>query len=217
MLAFVTVAAFFAALSDAPAGAAAAGVAAPAGPLRHLEYAVTQHVGDAPASSRLDVDLTGVTPDRGLTFRLVDRAADGAAAPVDAHLERSGALSVTGDGGFSDGEQVLLAVLALSFDDVAGLTVGDAWTRVERSPDGSAATNYQVKSVKGPLVELTVSCSLTASYGYVATWHGEVTYDAAASAPTSLQFTGESPIEMKLMVDSFAAKKPAAAPQKAAK
>lgn len=172
--------------------------------MRHLAYALTQKVDGEPATSTLDVDLTAVTPDRGLTFRLVEGAAGSGAPTLDAHLARDGAVTFSGDAGFDDGEEVLLTLLSLSFDDMSGVEKGDKWTQVERTPDSTVTASYEVKSAAGSLVGLAINYAVAASYGWTATWQGKVTYDTAVSAPTLAELNGESPIRIKLAADSFA-------------
>jgi hypothetical protein len=195
-----------AAPKSAVAVPAAAGPAVPAASrasLRHLEYAVTEKGDGGVSSSRLDVDLTGTTAQHGLTFRIADRVDNVETPDIQASLDRAAGLTVTGEGGFSDREEVLLAIFALSFDNVSGMAKGDKWERVEPAPDGTATTDFEVRGVTGGLVDLAVTHAFAQTYGYTATWKGSVVYDVAASAPKQIGLSGESSLEMKLAADSF--------------
>jgi hypothetical protein len=167
-----------------------------------LEYALTEKAGGDPAASMLEVDLTAAASGRALSFRLVDRQGNAESAALDAHLDAAGGMSVSGDGGFSDREEVLLSLFELSFENLARLEKGAKWARTEKTPDGSATTTYEVQDVEGSLLNLSVKHEVSDA-GWTSTWQGKVVYNVASSVPTRAELSGESAIEIKLASDSF--------------
>ena len=195
-----------AAASAAPVPRAAAPAAplTPAVPVRRLEYAVSEKSDGDFAASTLALDLTAINAGSALTFLVVDRRPGSESAPLNAHLDRHDGMTVTGDGGFSDREEVLLALFELSFEDVGRLEKGETWVRTERTPDGTATTTYQVLGALGSLLDFSVKHEVDTS-GYTSTWQGRVVYDAISRAPTSAEFSGQSAIQIKLASDSLVA------------
>jgi hypothetical protein len=199
VIAFVFGAVLIAPLTALPVqqpAAAAAKAATAAGPSRHLEYAVTEKDGDDPSTSTLDLEV-GEPGAHGLSVRLVDHEGTGTGAELDAQLDRLTGMTVTGEGGFSDREEVLLSLFALSFDNVGGLEKGAKWSRVAQTPDGTATTAYEVRGAIGSLVELSVQHAV-ADAGWISLWQGTVVYDTLAGAPTRVELTGQSALHMKL-------------------
>jgi hypothetical protein len=189
-----------AAASAAPAVQASA---APVVTLRRLEYALSEKADGDPVTSTLEMDVTGVNAGRGLTFRLVDRQDAAASAPVDARLDLQDGMSVTGDGGFSDREEVLLALFELSFENLDVREKGAKWIRVEHTPDGTATASYEVQSAVGSLVNLSVKYEV-GDGNWTSSWQGKVVYNAIARAPLRADFSGQSSIAIRLAADSLA-------------
>ena len=190
-----------------------AAVAAPAEPLRHVDYRVAFGLDGRPTNGTIRLEFVSAHGEGAVTVDV----ADDDAVPVRARIDRQGHIATVLDQTLSDVDLALLGAVALEAENLNGVDVGDQWQRTTRIPGGRSTAHYKVtgNDSRGR-VNLSVARTTTCDNGESATWRGTIEYDANAFVPTAIALTGrvhtfDDPeaksravsVSLKLLRDSF--------------
>jgi hypothetical protein len=190
-----------------------AAAAAPAAPLRHVDYRVAFGLEGRPANGTIRLDFVSAHGEGAVTVDV----ADDDAVPVRAKIDRHGHIETVLDQTLSDADLALLAAVALEVENLNGVDIGDQWQRTTRIPGGRSTVHYKVtgNDARGR-VNLSVARTTICDNGETATWRGNVQYDANSFVPLAITLTGrvhtlDDPdarsravsVSLKLLHDSF--------------
>jgi hypothetical protein len=159
--------------------------------MRHLRYAATARFGGESVAAVIDLDIAAIDGDRSerVVIRESTRDADFGRSIVT--IDRSGDVTgATRDLTFE--EETLLDLLALEFENMAGVDPGDHWDRSGDLRVGRHETHFLVRGRNdNGTIDLDVVRTMDLDDGRSGGWQGTVRYDPASVVPTLVALDGK--------------------------
>lgn len=187
--------------------------AAPAEPLRHLEYRVSFGIDGPPRVGSVQLDLVSTGGDGAVTVDVSEVIHNGDDRIVRVDIDRGGTLRTVLNDTLSSPQHALLAILALESENMHGVDLGDNWTRETGVPGGRASTRFRVTKNDGRgHVALAITCTIEFASGDQTSWRGTANYDTNTFVPTAIVLTGSSvddgrrhtfSLNLRLVEDTF--------------